>query len=131
MSPLSVISPISPTTMSGSGDDEATPNEDKSTGIELTREEILRTPSGILVCQVVSGSIERRARLEVLLDDGYWPSFSTPKARSTHATWDSVGEAFVKELDLGRITLRLNQNDDGQKEDIVASLEMDAKLFLE
>lgn len=46
--------------------------------------------SGILVLQVVSGQLARKGALEVMLDDGYWPAFTTEKARSTHAVWDQV-----------------------------------------
>lgn len=67
----------------------------------------------------------------MLLDDGYWPVFSTVRARSTHAQWDHVGEGFIKELDFGRVWLRLNENDEGEKDDIVAEFKGDARTFLE
>lgn len=91
----------------------------------------LRAESGVLVIQAISGTIEKKSRLEVLFDDGYWPSFGTDKSQTTHAKWDRVGEAFVKELDLSRITIRLNENDEFEKEDIVAQLQMDGRLFVE
>lgn len=65
------------------------------------------------------------------MDDGYWPVFATSKARSTAAVWDTVGEGFVKELDFGRVWLRLNEKDDGEKEEIIAEYKADAKNFLE
>jgi Ca2+-dependent lipid-binding protein len=45
---------------------------------------------GILVFQVISGQLARKGSLEVLLDDGYWPAFTSGKARTTHPTWDQV-----------------------------------------
>lgn len=69
--------------------------------------------------------------MEVLLDDGYWPAFSTIKARSSHAQWATVGEGFLKELDFGRVWFRLNEADEGDKDDIVAEWKGDAKAFLE
>ncbi|CAE6471029.1 unnamed protein product, partial [Rhizoctonia solani] len=36
-----------------------------------------------------------------------------------------------KELDFGRVWLRLNENDEGEKEDIIAEFKLDAKQFLE
>lgn len=48
------------------------------------------TEAGILVFQVISGQLARRGSLEVMFDDGYWPSFTSNKARSTHAAWDQV-----------------------------------------
>jgi Ca2+-dependent lipid-binding protein len=65
------------------------------------------------------------------LDDGYWPAFSTLKPRSTHVTWDTIGEGFVKELDFGRIWLRLNDNDEGEKDDVIAEWKGDVRDFLE
>ena len=67
-----------------------------------------------------------------MFDDGYWPSFVSGKARSTHAAWDQVGEGFVKELDFSRIWLRINANDSSnEKDDIVAEFKCDTKDFLE
>lgn len=80
---------------------------------------------------VISGQLQKKARLEVLMDDGYWPSFSTGQARSTNANWKHVGEGFLKELDFGRVWLRLNENDEGGKDDIIAEWKGDAKAFLE
>lgn len=88
--------------------------------------------SGILVFQVISGQLARKGSLEVMFDDGYWPSFTSGKARSTHAAWDQVGEGFVKELDFSRIWLRINANDSSnEKDDIVAEFKCDTKDFLE
>lgn len=87
--------------------------------------------SGIIVFNVVSGQIQKKARLEVLMDDGYWPAFTTAKSPSTNAHWKHVGEGFVKELDFGRVWLRLNENDEGGKDEIIAEWKGDAKAFLE
>jgi Ca2+-dependent lipid-binding protein len=65
------------------------------------------------------------------MDDGYWPVFGTPKARSMDAKWDMVGEGFIKELDFGRVWLRLNENDDEEKEVTLAEYKGEAKEFLD
>lgn len=65
------------------------------------------------------------------MDDGYWPAFSTAKAHSVKARWEHVGEGFVKELDFGRVWLRLNQSEEGDKDDVIAEWKGDAKAFLE
>ncbi len=76
--------------------------------------------------------MSRRGRLELLLDDSYWPFFGTEKARSSHNnTWDQVGEGFVKELDFSRLRLRMNENADGEKEEVFAELAVDTKNFLD
>ena len=87
--------------------------------------------SGILVINVISGKLMKKARLEVLLDDGYWPCFSTIKAQSTNAAWEYVGEGFIKEIDFCRIWLRLNAADEGEKDDVIAEWKGDAKPLLQ
>lgn len=69
--------------------------------------------------------------MEVLLDDGYWPCFSTVKAHSVHAQFGYVGEGFIKEVDFGRVWLRLNEADENSKDDIIAEWKSDAKTFLQ
>jgi Ca2+-dependent lipid-binding protein len=45
--------------------------------------------------------------------------------------WETIGEGFIKELDFGRVWLRLNENDEGEKDDIIAEWKGEAKDFLE
>lgn len=85
----------------------------------------------MLICNVLSGRLHKKARLEVLLDDAYWPAFSTIRPRSTTAHWQYIGEGFIKELDFGRVWLRLNQADEGDKDEIIAEWKGDAKPFLQ
>lgn len=90
-----------------------------------------RAEAGIIMFNVISGRLHKKARLEVLLDDAYWPAFSTVRARSTHAEWQYIGEGVVKELDFSRVWLRLNEADEGDKDDVIAEWKGDAKAFLE
>ena len=87
--------------------------------------------SGIIIFNVIGGQLRKKARLEVLLDDAYWPAFSTVRPRSTNAQWEYIGEGVVKELDFSRVWLRLNEADEGDKDDVVAEWKGDAKAFLE
>lgn len=86
--------------------------------------------SGIIVFHVKSGELSKKGRLEVLLDDGYWPAFSTTRATGHHAMWQHVGEGFLKELDFGQVWLRLNEADHGGKDDIFGEWKGEAKQFL-
>ncbi|KAI0639057.1 tricalbin [Trametes polyzona] len=115
------------TAVDGSGD-EKRPEEQ---GIEMSKEELLKHQAGIIIFNVISGRLHKKARLEVLLDDAYWPAFSTIRPRSTHAQWEYIGEGVVKELDFSRVWLRLNEADEGDKDDVVAEWKGDAKAFLE
>lgn len=80
---------------------------------------------------MIGGHLQKKARLDVLLDDAYWPAFSTLKSRGTSAQWSQVGEGFLKELDFGRVWLRLNESGDPDKDDVVAEWKGDAKAFLD
>ncbi|KAF8905450.1 C2 domain-containing protein [Gymnopilus junonius] len=115
-----------------SGTDEKGAEEKKpaETGIEMTREELLKEQSGIIVFHVISGQLSKKGRVEVLLDDGYWPCFSTVKSRSTHAQFGLVGEGFIKEVDFGRVWLRLNEAPEEEKDAVVAEWKGDSKAFL-
>ncbi|KAI0724221.1 tricalbin [Cerioporus squamosus] len=112
----------------GTTADEKRPEEQ---GIEMSKEELLKHQAGIIIFNVISGRLHKKARLEVLLDDAYWPAFSTVRARSTNANWEYIGEGVVKELDFSRVWLRLNEADEGDKDDIIAEWKGDAKAFLE
>ncbi|KAI1797561.1 tricalbin [Ganoderma leucocontextum] len=100
-------------------------------GIEMSREELLKHQAGVIIFNVVSGRLQKKARLEVLLDEGYWPAFSTARARSQNATWEHIGEGVVKELDFSRVWLRLNEADEGDKDDVIAEWKGDSKAFLQ
>ncbi|KAG6866873.1 hypothetical protein C0991_008810 [Blastosporella zonata] len=110
---------------------ETAPAEETPKGVDMSIDELLAQQSGIVVFNVVSGQIARKARLEVLLDEGYWPCFSTPKARSTHAQWDFTGEGFIKEIDFNTVWLRLNMAEEGDKDDVLAEWKGEAKAFLQ
>ena len=85
--------------------------------------------TGIIIFDITTGSLAKKSRLEVLLDDSYWPAFATDKARSLNARWDEVGEGFLKEMDFGRVRLRLNENDDGEKESIIGEFTSDYRTL--
>ena len=89
------------------------------------------TEAGVVIFNVIRGRLHKKARLEVLLDDAYWPAFSTIRARSTNAQWEYIGEGVVKELDFSRVWLRLNEADEGEKDDVIAEWKGDSKAFLE
>ncbi|WRT70761.1 uncharacterized protein IL334_007760 [Kwoniella shivajii] len=118
------------TTLSVADSRALTPVEDAEKGVELSIEEIMASQSGVLVFQVISGQLAKKGSLEVMFDDGYWPSFTSGKARSNHPTWDQVGEGFIRELDFSRTWLRINASDENE-DDIVAEFKCDTKDFLE
>ncbi|KDR84854.1 hypothetical protein GALMADRAFT_107257 [Galerina marginata CBS 339.88] len=118
-------------TKSNGEDGKGSPEPPVETTVDMSNEALLAQQSGIIVFHVISGTLSRKGRLEVLLDDGYWPCFSTVKARSTQAQWGYVGEGFIKEVDFGRVWLRLNVAGDSEKDEVIAEWKGDAKAFLE
>ncbi|KIY68099.1 hypothetical protein CYLTODRAFT_395974 [Cylindrobasidium torrendii FP15055 ss-10] len=104
--------------------------KEEDTGLEMSIEELLSQPSGIIIFNVMSGELSKKARVEVLLDNGYWPCFATTRARGKKMQWNYTGEGFVKELDFGQVWLRLNEADEGEKDDIIGQWRGDAKVFL-
>lgn len=101
-------------------------------GVSMSKEQLLREQSGILVFNILQGQLpqhKKNARLEVLFDDGYWPSYTTEKARTAHCTWDEVGESVVKELDWSKFLLKLRTGEGD--EDVFAEFTGNTKDVLE
>ena len=100
--------------------------------ISMSKEQLLQEQSGIIVFNILQGSLphnKKNARLEVLFDDGYWPAYTTEKARSAHHTWDEVGESVVKELDWSKFLLKLRTGDGD--DDVFAEFAGNTKDVLE
>lgn len=112
------------------GDDDDDDGSKALQGVQLSREQILSTQSGILAFNILRGTVaQKNARLEVAFDDGYWPTYKTEEARTTECTWDEVGEAVIKELDWSRIWLKLRTGNDDS--DVFAEFQGNTKDFLE
>ncbi|SNX87597.1 related to TCB3 - protein localized to membranes, bud-enriched [Melanopsichium pennsylvanicum] len=110
----------------------STATEGVKEGITMSKEQLLQEQSGIIVFNILQGSLpqnKKNARLEVLFDDGYWPAYTTEKARTAHAAWDEVGESVVKELDWSKFLLKLRTGDGD--EDVFAEFAGNTKDVLE
>ncbi|KAJ7225891.1 C2 domain-containing protein [Mycena pura] len=128
-----IVEPSSPKSHKATSSTEAAvpeKPEEAEVGVKMGIDELLTHQSGVIVFNVISGNLAKKARLEILLDDGYWPCFTTIKARSNNAQWETVGEGFIKELDFGRVWLRLNDAEEGEKDSIIAEWKGDSKAFL-
>ena len=73
--------------------------------------------SGLLVFQVLEGTFgEDDIWLEVLMDDHLFASYTSAKIKSRKHKFQETGDAFVRELDFSRITVRLvGKKDDSGK----------------
>ena len=99
-----------------------------ATKLKLTPEELFQYDSGILIFNIIEGSFaDTGVRLEVIMDDMPFPAYATAKTRSRQTHFGETGDAFVRELDVSRITLRLREKSDkkgeSEEEDIVAKLQ--------
>ncbi|TIB85174.1 hypothetical protein E3Q10_04275 [Wallemia mellicola] len=112
-----------------SGEEEE--EEEESAGLELTEDELLERESGILVVNCESGELaHKNSRLEFLLDDAIWPTFSTEKARSKKANWNHIGEGLVRELSFSQLRIRLNTGEQDENDQVYAETSMDVREFL-
>ncbi|GAA6009648.1 hypothetical protein JCM11491_001046 [Sporobolomyces phaffii] len=101
-------------------------------GITMTKQELLRSQTGVLAFQIISGHLPKKgSRLEVLFDDGYWPAYSTEPSRSANTTWDEIGEIVIRELDFSQITFQLNTAEKETREDVIAQATLDLPSLLE
>ncbi|KAK3173796.1 hypothetical protein OEA41_007128 [Lepraria neglecta] len=81
--------------------------------LRLSPEELLKYESGLLIFKIIEGTFAKSdVRLEVLMDDYVFPAYNSTKARSRHTIFGETGDAFIRELDVSRVTLRLNEKQD-------------------
>ncbi|KAL9130279.1 MAG: hypothetical protein Q9217_001490 [Psora testacea] len=96
--------------------------------LRLTPQELLKHESGLLIFKLVEGSLAHsNVRVEVVMDDMVFPSYSSSKARSRHTQFGETGDAMVRELDVSKITLRLKEKQDkkgeGSEDTTIAKLQ--------
>lgn len=73
-------------------------------------------------------------QLEVLIDDYMFPAYTSPKIHSQTVKSSDIGEAFVRELEFSKLTLRLVSKDnpkDSSEENTVAKLTGDTLSTLQ
>ena len=78
--------------------------------------------SGFLIFDIIEGNVNHvGCYLQILFDDYAHPAYVTQKARSKHVKWAETGEGFVRELQASNIFMRLNKEELGDADDVVAS----------
>ncbi|KAL9040924.1 MAG: hypothetical protein Q9214_004293 [Letrouitia sp. 1 TL-2023] len=107
----------------GEKEQEETQRETKKLPkLRLSPEELVKHESGLLIFKLIEGSLAHSdVRVEVVMDDMVFPSFSSAKAKTKSTQFGETGDAFVRELDVSKITLRLREKVDrkgeGEKSD--------------
>ncbi|KAH7329263.1 C2 domain-containing protein [Stachybotrys elegans] len=123
--PLSPMSPTSPTTTVGRASTTGRPSIEEPSGppkIRLSPQELLRYESGLLIFRLMEAEMpDTHSRLEVLVDDMAFPSYSTSVARNRNHKFDEIGDCVIRELEFSRLTVRARKKGD-DKDDILSSL---------
>ena len=89
----------------------------KPSKLRLSPEELVKHESGLLIFKLIEGTLAHSdVRVEVVMDDMVFPSFSSAKVKSKHTQFGETGDAFVRELDFSKITLRLKEKQDKKGE---------------
>ncbi|KAJ5806811.1 Tricalbin [Penicillium riverlandense] len=85
----------------------------------VSAEDLAKYESGFIVFQFHEGKLAHsNVHLEVLMDDYMFPAYTSPKIRSTTHKFEDIGDAFVRELEFSKITLRLvDQGDTKENSD--------------
>ncbi|KAK5091304.1 Tricalbin-2 [Lithohypha guttulata] len=95
--------------------------------IRMTVDDLPKYESGLLVFKLIEGNFQHKnVMLEIVMDDHIFPSYSSGKVRQQHHTFGEIGDAFIRELDWSRITLRVvekvdKEGDDGE-DHVIAKL---------
>ncbi|PWY62747.1 membrane bound C2 domain protein vp115 [Aspergillus eucalypticola CBS 122712] len=101
----------------------------------ISAEDLTKYESGFIVFNVHEVQLSRpNVQVEVLMDDYMFPAYSSPKVRSKTAKIDDVGDAFVRELEFSKITLRIidkNNTKDESDDHTVAKLTGDTLTTLQ
>ncbi|KAA6415895.1 MAG: putative transmembrane [Lasallia pustulata] len=86
--------------------------------LRLTSEDLVKYESGLLIFKLIEADLAHsNVRVEVVMDDMVFPSFVSSTAMSRQTNFGETGDAFVRELDVSKITLRLKENHDRKGED--------------
>ncbi|KAL9099720.1 MAG: hypothetical protein Q9163_004819 [Psora crenata] len=85
--------------------------------LKLSPQELFKHESGLLIFRLIEGTLAHtNVRVEVVMDDMVFPSYSSSKVRSRHTQFGETGDAMVRELDVSKITLRLKEKQDKKGE---------------
>jgi Ca2+-dependent lipid-binding protein len=102
----------------GEKEQEETTEEKKLPKIRLTPEELVKYESGLIIFKLLDVELPRpNVRVEVVMDDMAFPSYSSSTIRTRKTVLDDIGDCFVRELDFSKITLRIREKGDSKGDD--------------
>ncbi|KAL1297970.1 hypothetical protein AAFC00_006478 [Neodothiora populina] len=86
--------------------------------VKITVDDLQQYESGLFVFKLIEGEFSSQGcHVEILIDDNLFPSYSSAKAKAKQHTFNEIGDAMVRELDLSKITLRLVEEVDNKGDD--------------
>ncbi|PYH90388.1 tricalbin [Aspergillus ellipticus CBS 707.79] len=101
----------------------------------ISVDDLSKYESGFLVFNIHEVQLSRNnVQLEILMDDYMFPAYTSPKIRTKSSKIDDVGDAFVRELEFSKITLRIidkNNTKDESDDHTVAKLTGDTLSTLQ
>ncbi|RMZ75445.1 hypothetical protein DV737_g5291, partial [Chaetothyriales sp. CBS 132003] len=87
---------------------EAEAEKKEAPKVRIEVDDLSKYESGFIVFKIIEGTLARSdVFLEILVDDHVFPSYTTSKIKSGTHQIGETGDAFVREIDVSRITLRL------------------------
>jgi Ca2+-dependent lipid-binding protein len=99
----------------GEKEQEETTEVKKLPKIRLTPEELVKYESGLIIFKLLDVELPRpNVRVEVVMDDMAFPSYSSSTIRTRKTVLDDIGDCFVRELDFSKITLRIREKGDSK-----------------
>ncbi|KAJ9289367.1 hypothetical protein DTO021C3_3193 [Paecilomyces variotii] len=86
--------------------------------VYLSAQDLPQYQSGFLVFKIIHGELSHsNVQLEVLMDDHLFADYTSAKVHSKSVNFEDFGDAFVRELDASKITLRLVEKTDKEGDD--------------
>ncbi|KAL2808922.1 C2 domain-containing protein [Aspergillus granulosus] len=100
----------------------------------ISVEDLGNYESGFIVFKLHEVHLSRsNVHVEILMDDYMFPVWSSPKIRTKSTKVDDIGDAFVRELEFSKITLRIVEKLNAKEDDehVVAKLTGDTLSTLQ
>lgn len=113
----SPITPVSP------GFPRKSRDEKKPPKVHLTPQELLTYDSGLVIFKLMDAELPRsNSRIEIFVDDMAFPSYVSSTAKSKTFKFDEIGDCFIRELEFSKLTLRVREKGESDKDQTLARL---------
>lgn len=107
--------------------EEGVPQKKEIEKLRLSADDLGQYESGLIVFKLLEGEFaEPDGHIAIIMDDFAFPAYSSAKIKSRKMTFNEVGDAVVRELDVSKITIRLVEHVDtkgeGGEDHVIAKL---------